>query len=71
MTADDFPQHLEDSSIRDLEARLSSLRQRLAVLTDEHGPMWPEVRQTELEISELEQQLRRDKNLALTGARES
>lgn len=66
-----FPQHLKDASILDLEARISSLRQKLAALSEKHGPMWPEIRQSRQELAELEGQITTEKEQVLASARES
>lgn len=70
-TVDAFPQNLRSPTIIRLEAELSEQRRRLAGLASRHGPGWPEVRQLEREIGELERQLRGEKEGAIRQAREA
>jgi len=65
-----FPEGLKNDAIYRLEQRLSEARSRLAGFSSRYGPEWPSVKETRLEIAELEQQLQAQKRQALTSARQ-
>ncbi|MGB5889823.1 MAG: polysaccharide biosynthesis tyrosine autokinase, partial [Thermoanaerobaculia bacterium] len=69
-SVDEFPQGLETEAIRRLAERLSEAKSRLASFSSRYGPEWPSVKETRLEIEELEQQLREEKRGAIVSARQ-
>ncbi|MFB3905234.1 MAG: GumC family protein [Acidobacteriota bacterium] len=68
-TVQDFPERLKDETIRDLEGRISTLKQRLANLSSRYQPEYPELERTKREIFELEDQLVTKKQAALIKAK--
>ncbi len=65
-----FPEGLKNDAIYRLEQRLSEAKSRLAGFSSRYGPEWPAVKETRLEIAELEQQLQAEKRQALTSAQQ-
>ena len=66
----EFPEVLKSDAIRRLEQQLSSARSELASFSSRYGPEWPAVKETRLEIEDLEAQLLAEKRQALAGARQ-
>jgi capsular exopolysaccharide synthesis family protein len=61
VTVDNFPEGLENETIVDLENRLSALNEQLSSLSIQFGAKWPETLKVKTQISELEEQLNREK----------
>jgi len=64
-----FPTSLRSAVLENLETRLSILRQKQANLAAKFGGEWPEVVQTDQEIRQVEDELRRERERALVDAR--
>jgi len=56
-TSATFPDSLKRETVKQLEMRLSDARQKLAALSVEFGPNWPEVKQLRQDIANLERDL--------------
>ena len=56
-TLDNFPEGLKTNVMRDLESRRSTLELKLATLTVQFGPKWPEVITLGKELADVRQQL--------------
>jgi len=65
-----FPESLKTEAIRRIEQRLSEARNELASFSGRYGPEWPAVKQTRLEVDDLESQLEAQKKEALASARQ-
>ena len=65
-----FPEILKSDAVRRLEQQLSEARSKLASFSSRYGPEWPEVKETRLEIEDLEKQLDSEKRRALAGSRQ-
>jgi len=68
-TLGSFPERLKTSVMRELDSRRSTLEQKLANLTQQFGPRWPEVLTLNQELSEVRQQLASEKQKALDQAK--
>lgn len=66
----EFPEVLKSEAMRRLEQQLSAARSQLASFSSKYGPEWPAVKDTRLEIQELESQLTRERRRALVGSRQ-
>jgi capsular exopolysaccharide synthesis family protein len=55
-TPESFPESLKSQGMKDLDRRLQGLQQKLATLTVQFGPRWPEVIATREEIAATEEQ---------------
>jgi len=66
----EYPEILKSEGIRRLEQKLSEAKSKLAGFSSRYGPEWPAVKETRLEIEELENQLLTEKRRALHGARQ-
>ena len=66
-----FPEVLKSDAIRRLERQISEARSQLASVSSRYGPEWPAVKETRLEIEDLEAQLSAGKRQALTGSRQA
>ena len=67
---EEFPELLKSDAIRRLERQLSEARSELASFSSRYGPEWPAVKETRLEIEDLEGQLSAEKRRALAGSRQ-
>lgn len=56
-TVENFPESAKSNAMRELERQLSTLNQRLASLSSQFGPKWPEVKTVNEEIANLRRQL--------------
>ncbi len=65
-----FPGTLKSEALLRLEQRLSEAKSELASFSNRYGPEWPAVKETRLEIEELETQLSVERRRALVGARQ-
>jgi capsular exopolysaccharide synthesis family protein len=68
-TLDNYPEKLKTSVMRSLDTRRSELEQKLATVTSQFGPKWPEVRTLTQELNEVRQQLASEKQKALDQAK--
>ncbi len=68
-TVDNFPQVLRSPTIQTLEERLFGLEQNLASLSAQFGAEWPAVVQAREQITEVKQQLAKEKREAIQRAR--
>ena len=66
----ELPEALKTDAVRRLEDRLSKARSQLASYSSRFGPEWPTVKETRLEIEDLESQLAQERHGAITGARQ-
>ena len=66
----EFPEILKSDAVRRLERRLSEARSELASFSSRYGPEWPAVKETRIEIQDLEDQLADEKRRALAGSRQ-
>jgi capsular exopolysaccharide synthesis family protein len=66
----EFPEVLKSDAVRRLEQQLSTAKSELASFSSRYGPEWPAVKETRLEIADLEEQLTQEKRRALAGARQ-
>lgn len=69
-SVDQFPASLKNEAIRSLEKRISETKSELAGYSSRYGPEWPAVKETRLEIQELESQIADERRRALTSARQ-
>ena len=65
-----YPESLKTETIRNLERRLSEAKSELASFSSRYGPEWPAVKETRLEIDDLERQLTEQKRQSLGSARQ-
>ncbi len=63
-----FPEALKSQQIRDLDMLLAQRERQLAGLSGRYGPGWPAVRDLNLEIKELRNQLEIEKRQAIAAA---
>ncbi|MFQ5737384.1 MAG: GumC family protein [Acidobacteriota bacterium] len=69
-SAENFPAGLENPTILDLEARLTTLRQKRSSLQTQFGRNWPETVRIEKQTGTVAQQLRLEKQRALDQAKQ-
>ena len=67
--AQSFPNSLKPQTMKDLEQRRSALEQKLASLSDQFGPRWPEVRIVKAEIDDVDQQIAQEAQRAIEQAK--
>ena len=66
----ELPEALKTEAVQGLEDRLSKAKSELASYSSRYGPEWPTVKETRLEIEDLESQLAQERQRALSGARQ-
>ena len=69
-TLQQFPEVLKSEAVRRLEQQLSQAKSELAGFSSKYGSEWPAVKETRLEIQDLEKQLTDEKRRALAGSRQ-
>lgn len=69
-SAEELPESLKNEAIRRLEQGLSEAKSRLASFSSRYGSEWPAVKDTRVEIADLERQLAEERRRALNSARQ-